>query len=89
MKQHYEAVRETNPEDSGASPHICLEGDDLSASTPNIRVDVESLRQMINRAGARHRTGIQKRVNAILKNRSKSVEEPAVRTDLLLVLLHR
>jgi hypothetical protein len=39
---------------------------------------------MINRAGARHRTDVQKDGNVRLKDRSKRVEL-AVRVDLLLV----
>ena len=42
---------------------------------------------MINRAGSRHRTDVQKHANVRLKNRSERVEEPAVRIDLLLVFL--
>ena len=68
-------------------PVFAFERDNFSASTPDIRVDVERLPQMINRAGARHRTDVQKDANVRLKNRSKRVEEPAVRIDLLLVFL--
>ena len=68
-------------------PVFAFERDDFSASAPDIRVYVERFPQMINRAGARHRTDVQKDANVRLKNRSKSVEEPAVRVDLLLVFL--
>jgi len=55
-------------------PVFALEGNDFSASTPDIRIDVECLPQMINGAGARHRTDVQKDANVRLKNRSKHVE---------------
>jgi hypothetical protein len=71
MKHHYQAVQETNQEDSGASSCICLWGQRFSPSTPNIRT------------GARHGTDVQKDANVRLKNQSKWVEELAARIDLL------
>jgi hypothetical protein len=56
---------------------------------PNIRVDVERLPQMIHRAESRHRADVQKDANVRLKNRSKRVEEPAARIDLLLGFLRQ
>jgi hypothetical protein len=40
---------------------------------------------MMDLAGARHRTNVQKDVNVRLKDRSKHIKEPAVQVDLLLV----
>jgi hypothetical protein len=68
-------------------PVFAFERDDFSTSTPDVRVDVKRLSEMINRAEARHRTDVQKDANVRLKDRSKRVEEPAVRVELLLVFL--
>ena len=68
-------------------PIFAFQRDDFSASTPDIRVDVERLPQMINRGGAGHHTDVQKDANVRLKNRPKRVEEPSVRIDLLLTFL--
>ena len=64
-----------------------LKGDDLATGTTYIRVNVECLPKMVDRARARSRADVQKDANVRLKNRSKCIEEPAVRIDLLLILL--
>ena len=68
-------------------PISTLEGDDLTAGTTNIRVNVERLPEMVDRARARPGTDVEKDADIWLENRAKGIEEPAVRVDLLLVLL--
>lgn len=63
-----------------------LEGDDLSACAPNVRVNIERLPQVIDGGGTRHCTDIEEYTDIRLENRAESVEEPPMRVDLLLVL---
>ena len=42
---------------------------------------------MIDRGRARCRANVQKDANVRLENRTKGIEEPAMRVDLLLILL--
>ena len=44
---------------------------------------------MVDRARAGPGADVQKDANVRLKNRSKGIEEPAVRVDLLLILLFK
>jgi hypothetical protein len=62
-------------------------GNDFTASTADIGVEVESLPEMINRAGTGHGTDVEEDANVWYKNGTKCVEEPVVRIDLLLVFL--
>jgi hypothetical protein len=68
-------------------PVFTLEGDDFTASTADIRVDVERLPEVINGARTRHGTNVEEDANVGLKDRAKGIEEPAVGVDLLLVFL--
>ena len=68
-------------------PVFTLEGNNFTASTAYIRVDVEHIPEMINRAGTKHGTDIEENANVRLENRAKRVEEPAMGVDLLLVFL--
>ena len=65
------------------------EGNNFTASTADLRVDVECFAQMINRVGTRHGTDVKENANVGLKNRSQRVKEPVLNAGvhLLLVLL--
>jgi len=68
-------------------PVFAFEGNDFTASTADIGIEIERLPEMINRARTRHRTDVEEDANDRLKNGPKRIEEPAVRIDLLLVFL--
>ena len=53
-----------------------LEGEEFTASTADIRVDVECLPQMINRAETRHGTDVKENANVGSKNGPKRIKEP-------------
>jgi len=59
MKHYYEAVQRQTERIQELLPIFALEGDNFSARTPDIRVDIEHLPQMINQAGARYHPDIQ------------------------------
>ena len=68
-------------------PVFAFQGDNFTASAADIGVDVERLPEMINRAWTRHRTDVEQNANIGLENGAKSIKEPTVGIDLLLVLL--
>jgi hypothetical protein len=68
-------------------PVFAFQGDDFTASAADIGVEVECLPKMINRARTRHRTDVKQDANIGLENGAKSIKEPTVGIDLLLVLL--
>jgi len=68
-------------------PVFAFQGNDFTASTADIGIEIERLPEMINRARARHRTDVQEDANDRLKNGPKCVEEPAVRIDIFLLFL--
>jgi hypothetical protein len=68
-------------------PVFPFQSDDLATSATDVRVDIECLPQVIDRSGARHSSDIDKDANIGLEDWSESVEEPAMRVDLFLVLL--
>ena len=53
-----------------------LEGGKFTASTADVRVDVERLPQMINRAETRHGTDVKEDANVGPKNGPKRIKEP-------------
>ena len=63
-----------------------LGGNDLAAGSTNVRVDVERLPEVVDRARARPHADFEKDADIWLKNRAKGIEEPAMRVDLPLVL---
>jgi len=65
-------------------PLVCC---NFSASTANVRVDVEGLPQSINAVRSWLGSNIQQNANIGLKHRPKGVEEPPMAVDFLLVLL--
>ena len=66
---------------------LALESDDLATSAAHVRIDVEGLPQMVDGGRTRHGTDVQQHADVRLQKGTKRVEEPAVRVDLLLVLL--
>jgi hypothetical protein len=67
-------------------PILSLERHDLPTRTPNIRVYIKCLPEMVYR----HRTGfgtdIEEDTDSRLENGAKGVEEPTMRVDFLLIL---
>jgi hypothetical protein len=68
-------------------PVFAFDDDDFTAGTAHIRVNVEHLPEMINRAETRCGTDVEEDTNVGLKNRAKCIEEPAVRVDPILGFL--
>ena len=66
---------------------FALKDDYLATGATYIRVDVECLPKVVDRGRARSCANVQKDANIRLENRSKGIEEPAMRVDLLLILL--
>lgn len=64
-----------------------FEGNDFSARTTNIGIDIECLPQMVDGSGAGHSSDIKKNTDVWLKDRTKSVEEPTMGINFLLILL--
>ena len=89
MKLYYQALfrRQTERRIQDLLPVFAFQGDNFSANTPDIRVDVERLPEMINRTKTRYDTDVQKGAKVRLKNRSKRVEETVVRIYHMFFLL--
>ena len=68
-------------------PVFAFEGNDFTASTADIGIEIERLPEMINRARTRHRTDVEEDANDRLENGPKRVEEPMMGIDLLLAFL--
>ena|ERR1700722_14226254 len=64
-----------------------LECYDLATSTTDVGINIECFPKMIYGCGARHSPNIEENADVRLENGAKSVEEPSVRVDLLLILL--
>ena len=73
--------------DQWSLPISALEGNDFVTGATHVRVDVECLPEMVDGAGVRPRTDVEKNVDVWLENGAKWVEEPPMRIDLLLILL--
>lgn len=66
---------------------LALQCDDLSARTADVRVYVERLPEVIDRGRTWPRAYVEQYAHIRLQDGPKGVEEPAVRVDLLLILL--
>jgi hypothetical protein len=65
---------------------LSLESDDLAASASDVGIDVKGLPEMVNGCGTGHGTYVQEDTDVRLKDGTESVEEPAMRVDLFLIL---
>lgn len=66
---------------------FALQRDDFTARSADIGVDIECLPQVIDGRRAGHGTHIEQNADVGLQDGAERVEEPAVRIDLLLILL--
>lgn len=68
-------------------PVLALQRNDFTTCTPDVRIDIESLPEMINRRRTRHGTHVEKYADVGLQDRTEGIEEPAMRVNFLLILL--
>lgn len=66
---------------------ITLTAADLSARASHIRVDIESLPEMIDALRSGHSPNIEQNADIRLQDLPKRIEKPPMRVDLLLVSL--
>ena len=64
-----------------------LERNDLTACATDVGVDIEGLPQVVDGCRTRHRTNVKQDADVGLQYRAEGIEEPAMRVDLLLILL--
>lgn len=67
-------------------PIVSLERHDLPTRTPDIRVDIKRLPEMVYRLRTGHGTDIEEDTDMRFQNGAKGVEEPTMGIDLLLLL---